>query len=159
MLKLFSWGFKTIPSIWYIVKMNLFIWETVSTMPRWLKVSLTYGLSSFLVLSVLLYFTYFRDKLIRQKAREQYENEESDFTVKVQTIRMFRIYILIGLISLIVAMIFYFYKPYFILLFIKLAIIFCWFIAGEIVRIISIGKANNKEIVKKLKQKKENSVD
>ena len=154
MLKFISFCLKVIPSIWYIVQMNLFVWETVSNMPQWLKIGLTYGLTSFLGLGVLLYFTVIRDKLIRQKAREQFENEEVAFTSKVQTIRMFRVYIPIGLIGLVVAIIFYFYKPFIILLCIKLAVIYCCFIGGEIARVWNIGIKENKKIVAKLKTKK-----
>ena len=110
-----------------------------------------YGVPSSLALGFLLYWFVFRDLVIRQKAQEQFENEEKAFTVGTQSKRLFRIFIPIGVIGIMVAMLFYMYKPYIILLSIKIGILYAWFILGEVLRIISIGSKNNKKIVAKLK--------
>ena len=154
MLKFISWCLKIVPSIYYVVELNLFVRDTVSEITPFWKSVIGYGIPSFVIIGFLLYFTFFRDMLIRVKAQEQYENEEKKYTVGTQTKRMFRVYIPVGLLGGIIGAITYFYKPYIILLTIKLAVVYAYFILGEVIRIISIGKKNNQEIVKKLNKDK-----
>lgn len=155
MLKFLGWCCKIIPSLFYIYELNIFVRNTVADITPFWKFIFTYGIASFTILCFLLYWFVFRDLYIRQKAREQFENEEVSFTVGTQTKRMFRIFIPIGILGILVATLFYMYKPYIILLSIKIGILYAWFILGEILRIIDIGKQNNKKIVNKIKQKKE----
>ena len=111
-----------------------------------------YGVPSAIILGFLMYWFVFRDLIIRQKAQEQFENEEKSFTVGTQTKRLFRVYIPIGIIGILIAVLFYQYKPYIILLSIKVGILFSLFVLGEVFRIISIGQQNNKAVVAKLKK-------
>jgi len=157
MLKFISWCLKIIPSIYYIYELNIFVRDTVSTISQFWKNNFMYGVPSAIILGFLMYWFVFRDLIIRQKAQEQFENEEKSFTVGTQTKRLFRVYIPIGVLGILVAVMFYQYKPYIILLSIKVGILFSLFVLGEIFRIISIGKDNNKKIVAKLKPKKEDS--
>ncbi len=152
MLKLFSWCAKIIPSVWYIYELNIFVRDTVADISPFWKSAFMYGVPSSLALGFLLYWFVFRDLIIRQKAQEQFENEEKAFTVGTQAKRLFRVFIPIGVLGIMLAMLFYFYKPYIILLSIKIGILYSWFILGEVLRIISIGAKNNKKIVAKLKK-------
>ena len=154
MLKFISWCLKIVPSVWYIYELNIFVRDTVADITPFWKSVFAYGIPSAVVLGFLLYFTLFRDLLIRQKAQEQFENEEKKWTVGVQTKRLFRVYMPLAFIGILLAMMFYLYKPYIILLSIKIGILYAWFILGEVIRIISIGKKNNQEIVKKLNKDK-----
>jgi len=153
MLKFISWCLKIIPSIYYIYELNIFVRDTVADISTFWKNNLMYGIPSTLALGFLLYWFVFRDLIIRQKAQEQFENEEKAFTVGTQTKRLFRVFVPIGVIGILVGVMFYTYKPYIILLSIKVGILYALFILGEVMRIISIGSKNNKAVVAKLKPK------
>ena len=152
MLRAISWSLKIIPSVWYIYELNIFVRDTVSNITPFWKSAFAYGIPSAVILSFLLYFTLFKDLIDRQKAREQFENEEKSWQVKTQVIRLFRVYIPIGVLGAVVGAMFFLYKPYIILLSIKVGILYSWFILGELIRIIDIGRKNNKKIVKQLKK-------
>jgi hypothetical protein len=92
-----------------------------------------------------------RDLIERQKSKEQDENESTMFTVKIQTLRMFRKYIPIAVVGILLAVMFYNYKPYIISLSIDIGILYAWFLLGEALRIVDIGKKENKRIENKLK--------
>lgn len=152
MLRFISWLLKIVPSIYYVVELNLFIRDTLIDIPKFWKNVFAYGVPSLVIIGFLLYFTLFRDLYERQKAREQFENEEKAWTVKTQTIRMFRVYIPLGVVGGLIGALVYFYKPYIILLSIKVTILYAWFLLGEVFRIIWVGQKNNREIVRKLKE-------
>ena len=151
MFRFVSWCLKIIPSVYYVIELNIFIRDTLVDIPKFWKNVFAYGVPSIILMGGLLYLTFFRDLYIRQKAREQFENEEKQWSVKTQTLRMFRVYIPLGIIGALIGALFWFYKPYIITLSIKLAILYLWFLLGEVFRIIWVGQRNNKEIVKKIK--------
>ena len=152
MFRFLSWCLKIIPSVYYVIELNLFIRDTLIDIPKFWKNVFAYGVPSIILIGGLLYLTFFRDLYERQKAREQFENEEKAWTIKTQTLRMFRVYIPLGVIGALIGALAYFYKPYIILLSIKVGILYAWFLLGEVFRIIWVGQRNNKEIVKKLKE-------
>lgn len=136
--------FKIVPSIIYIVQLNLFVRDKASQISEFWKTVFMYGVPSVIVLGFLLYWFVFKDVLERQLSKEQDENESRLFTVNIQTTRMFRKYIPTVIIGILIALLFYFYKPYIILISIKAFILYMWFLLGEIFRIIDIGKKENK---------------
>ena len=156
MLKIISWGLKIVPSIYYTVELMIFIRNSfIGIESNALKFGMVYVLPASLVLSVLLYFFFFRDVLERQLGKETDENESGLFTVKIQTRRMFRKYIPLAVLGILGAMLFYLYKPYIVAFSIKIGLLYAWFLLGEIFRIWHIGIQENKRTLKKLKEKKE----
>lgn len=143
MVRVLGFCFKIIPSIYYIIQLNLFIRDTVSNISQFWKNIFMYGVPSVIILCFLLYIFVFRDIFERQISKEQDENESRLFTVKIQTARMFRKYIPTLIIGILVALLFYFYKPHIILISIKVFILYMWFLLGEIFRIIDIGTQDN----------------
>jgi di/tricarboxylate transporter len=151
MFKLLSVLAKTIPSIYYIVQLNIFVSETASNISDFWKTVFIYGVPSAIILSFLMYWFMWRDLIERQQSKEQDENESTMFTVKIQTLRMFRKYIPIAVVGMLLAVMFYNYKPYIISLSIDIGILYAWFLLGEALRIVDIGKKENKRIENKLK--------
>jgi len=151
MLRLISFCCKTIPSIYYVYRLNIFVRDSFRGISSgFFKGLIIYGVPSFLILFTLMYFFVLKDSLERQKAKEQNENEERIYTLKIQSIRMFRKYMPLAVFGIICALMFYFYKPNIIALSIKLGVLYSWFLLGETFRIIDIGIKERKRMNKEL---------
>ena len=151
MFKVFGFGLKIVPSIWYVVKLIIYVRDSFINIPEWLKFTILYIIPFATILGVLLYIFVFKDAYERQVSKEQDENESQKYTMKIQLRRMFRKYTLITLLGIIGALLFYFYKPNIIALTIKVALLFVGFLSGEVCRIIDIGIRENKRTNKQLK--------
>lgn len=159
MLKLLSWLLKVVPSIYYIVELNIFLYKWFMGIQWvWLKIALIVSVPSLTLLGVILWFTTFKDILERQLGKETDENESRNFTVEIQTKRMIRKYTTAVVGGITGAILYLYYKANIFALVFSIAIIFSLFLLGEILRIVDIGKKENKKIVEKLKQKEKPSV-
>jgi hypothetical protein len=151
MFKLFGFGLKIVPSIWYTIKLILYVRDSFIGIPEWLKFVILYVIPFATVLGFLLYIFVFKDGYQRQISKEQDEDESHDYTMKIQSRRMLRKYTLITILGIIGTLLFYFYKPNIIALSIKVALLFVLFLSGEVCRIIDIGIKENKRTNKQLK--------
>jgi Na+/H+ antiporter NhaD/arsenite permease-like protein len=150
MLKLIGFCLKIVPSIYYVVKLIVYVRDSFIGIPEWLKFIILYVIPFVIIVGGLLYIFVFRDAYERQVSKEQDENESQNYTMTIQLRRMFRKYTLITLLGIIGGLLFYFYKPNIITLTIKVAILFILFLLGELVRIWDIGRKENKRNKKAL---------
>jgi Na+/H+ antiporter NhaD/arsenite permease-like protein len=150
MFKLIGFGLKIIPSIYYVVKLILYVRDSFIGIPEWLKFIILYVIPFVTITGFLLYIFVFKDSYERQVSKEQDENESQNYTMTIQLRRMFRKYTLITFLGIIGTLLFYFYKPNIILLAIKVAWLFTLFLLGEIFRIVDIGRKENKRNKKAL---------
>jgi uncharacterized membrane protein YdjX (TVP38/TMEM64 family) len=128
----------------------VYVRDSFIGIPEWLKFIILYVIPFVIIVGGLLYIFVFKDSLERQISKEQDENESQNYTMHIQLRRMFRKYTLITLLGIIGGLLFYFYKPNIITLTIKVAILFILFLLGELVRIVDIGKKENKRNKKAL---------
>jgi Na+/H+ antiporter NhaD/arsenite permease-like protein len=150
MFKLIGFGLKIIPSIYYVVKLILYVRDSFIGIPEWLKFIILYVIPFVIIVGGLLYIFVFKDSLERQVSKEQDENESQNYTMTIQLRRMFRKYTLVTVIGIIGALLFYFYKPNIIAVSINVALLFTLFLVGEIFRIVDIGRKENKRNKKAL---------
>jgi Na+/H+ antiporter NhaD/arsenite permease-like protein len=150
MLKLIGFGLKIVPSIWYVIKLIVYVRDSFIGIPEWLKFIILYVIPFVIIVGGLLYIFVFKDSLERQVSKEQDENESQNYTMTIQLRRMFRKYTLVTVIGIIGALLFYFYKPNIIAVSINVALLFTLFLVGEIFRIVDIGRKENKRNKKAL---------
>jgi Na+/H+ antiporter NhaD/arsenite permease-like protein len=150
MLKLIGFCLKIVPSIYYVIKLIVYVRDSFIGIPEWLKFIILYVIPFVIIVGVLLYIFVFKDSLERQISKEQDENESQNYTMQIQLRRMFRKYTIITFLGIIGGLLFYFYKPNIITLTIKVAILFILFLLGELIRIVDIGRKENKRNKKAL---------
>jgi ABC-type molybdate transport system permease subunit len=152
MFKFIGFCLKVVPSVVYIVQLNVFVRDNFRGIgSQTIKNIFIYGVPSSILLGVILYFFIFKDSLIRQKAKESDEDESRAYTVGIQLKRMIRKYIPLALLGIVAGLMVYFYKPLIITLSIKIGLLYFWFLLGETFRIIDIGLRENKRNKKELK--------
>jgi Na+/H+ antiporter NhaD/arsenite permease-like protein len=149
MFKFLGFGAKIIPSIIYAIQLIVYVRDSFISIPEWLKFVILYVIPFIVILGTLLYIFVFRDAYERQVSKEQDENESQNYTMTIQLRRMFRKYLLITVIGILGTLLFYFYKPNIIALSIKVAYLFAFFLLGELLRIVDIGRKENKRNDKK----------
>jgi Flp pilus assembly protein TadB len=151
MFKVISFLMKTIPAFYYTFQLNVFVRDAFRSIEQqWLINLFIYGVPSALILGGILYFLLFRDALIRQKAKESDEDESRLYTVGIQSKRMVRKYFPLGVLGMIAFLVYWFYKPILVALVIRIVIIYVWFLLGEMFRILSIAREENKRSKKAL---------
>jgi Na+/H+ antiporter NhaD/arsenite permease-like protein len=150
LFKLAGVSLKVIPSIVYAIKLILYVRDSFIGIPEWLKFIILYVIPFVTIVGFLLYLFLFKDGYERQISKEQDENESQNYTMQIQSRRMFRKYTLITFLGIIGTLLFYFYKPNIISLAIKVAYLFILFLLGETCRIIDIGRKENKRNKKAL---------